>query len=119
MSYDVWADPGFHRELDDLRDADRAAVLDAAKGLSQHPLEHPQLVRLHGTRYPGSFRLRVGRLRVLGIVLDQPRLVLLTTVFFKKRESEYIQAQERHETRLRAQGPPLDDYVRGARRKRS
>lgn len=119
MSYEIWIDPGCQRELDDLRETERAAVLSGVQGLAQHPLEHPQLVRLHGTRYPGSFRLRVGRFRVVGIVLDHPKLILLTTLFLKKRESDYVQAKDRHEDRLRVQGPPLDEYVRGARRRKS
>lgn len=118
MAYEVWTDPGFQRELDKLPKPQRALILEGIRGLAHHPIEHPQVVRLKGTKYPGSFRLRVGRYRVVGIILESPKLILLTTLFLKKRESDYDQAADRHEHRLGAQGPPLDEYVRGARRRR-
>jgi len=119
MAHEVWADDGFQRELDALEPSDRDAVLAALPGLAAHPADHPQTARLKGSAYPGSFRLRVGRLRVLGLSLEGPKLILLTAVFVKKRESDYGQALDRHERRLRAQGPPLGDVVKGARRKRA
>lgn len=73
---------------------------------------------LHGSRYPGSFRLRAGTLRVLGIILEGPRLVFLTTLFVKKRDSDHDQASQRHEARMAAQGPPLRDHLANARRRR-
>lgn len=118
MAYEVWTDPGFRRELGELREPDRNAVLTGLRGLATHPIEHPNVVRLKGTPYPGSFRLRIGRFRVLGIVLEGPGLILLTTFFLKKRESDYDRATERHESRLQAQGPPLGHYVQSARRRR-
>lgn len=118
MAFEVWADPGFQRELDALEEADRAAVLQALQGLAAHPADHPQTVLLKGSAYPGSFRLRVGRLRVLGLALDHPKLILLTTTFVKKRDSDYDHALDRHESRLRRQGPPLADAVAKARRRR-
>jgi mRNA-degrading endonuclease RelE of RelBE toxin-antitoxin system len=118
MPHEVWADPGFQRELAALPAADRTAVESALPGLARHPADHPQTVRLKGTGYPGSFRMRVGRLRVLGLALDGPRLILLTTVFVKKRDSDYGQALERHERRLKAQGPPLGDAVKAAMKRR-
>lgn len=118
MAFEVWTDPGFQRELAELAADDQQAILASLRGFAVHPTEHPRQVRLKGSAYPGSFRLRLGRHRVLGLVLAAPRLILLTTVFLKKRESDYDQALDRHERRLRAQGPPLGDYVRMARRKR-
>jgi mRNA-degrading endonuclease RelE of RelBE toxin-antitoxin system len=114
MAHEVWADPGFQWELAALPGEDRKAVEDALPGLARHPADHPQTVRLKGSAYPGSFRLRVGRLRVLGLALDGPRLILLTTVFLKRRDSDYDAALLRHERRLKAQGPPLGDQVKGA-----
>lgn len=118
MSFEVLGDEGFHRELGKLDGDDQEAVRQALRGLLEHPLEHPKLARLHGSRYPGSFRLRVGDLRVLGLALASAKLVFLTTVFRKKRESDYDQALERHEARLGNQGPPLGEYLRGLRRRR-
>ena len=118
MAHEVWADPGFQRELAALPADDRQAVEAALPGLAAHPADHPQTVRLKGSAYPGSFRLRIGRLRVLGLALDGPRLLLLTTVFTKKRDSDYDAALLRHERRLKAQGPPLADFVKGAIKRR-
>jgi hypothetical protein len=108
--YEVWADPGFGRELDKLGSAADGlrAGLDA---LRQDPLSHPSVVRLRGSGFPGSFRWRIGRLRTLGIALPAPRLVLLTTVFVKKRDSDYEAALRRHDARLAAQGPPLAEWL--------
>ena len=117
-AYEVWADPGFQRELDDLPVTDSNAVRDALPGLAAHPRDHPQTVRLKGSDFPGSFRLRVGRLRLLGLALDRPRVILLTTVFAKKRESDYEQALQRHEGRLKSQGPPLRDFVKSSKGRR-
>ncbi|MEK6976725.1 MAG: hypothetical protein AABY18_10360 [Candidatus Thermoplasmatota archaeon] len=114
-AFEVWADPGFQRDLAGLHAADQAAVQGALAGLAAHPRDHPQTVRLKGSDFPGSFRLRVGRLRLLGLALDRPRVILLTTVFVKKRESDYDQALQRHEARLKAQGPPLGDFVKSAK----
>ncbi len=117
-AFEVWADPGFQREVQDLAPADRATVAEALPGLAAHPRDHPQTVRLKGSDYPGSFRLRIGRLRVLGLALDGPRVILLTTVFVTKRESDYDQAVERHDARLKTQGPPLGAFVQAARKRR-
>ena len=118
MPYEIWTDPRFQRELDELAERDRNDVIEDVNGLIDHPLEHPQLVRVKGTAYPGSFRLRAGRFRVMGLVLDGPELILLTMVFLKKRELDYDQAIKRNEGRMRLQGPPLDEYVKSARRRR-
>ena len=117
MPYELLGDPGFHRELEGLPTAAQTAPKAALRAFLEHPLRHPKVARLHGSRYPGSFRLRAGPMRVLGIVLDGPRLVLVTTVFVKKRDSDYVQALSRHERRMEAQGPPLDEYLRSARKR--
>lgn len=116
--FELLGDPGFHRELDDLPDIVREQVRDGLRTFIAHPLEHPKATRLHGSRYPGSFRLRIGSHRVLGIVLAGPRLIFLTTVFTKKRDSDYDQALARHEARMAAQGPPLRDHLAGVRKRR-
>ena len=116
MAYELLGDAGFHRELASLPAAAQQAVRRGLQGFVEAPLNHPKVVRLHGSRYPGSFRLRIGAHRVLGIVLPQPRLILVTTVFAKKRDSDDGQAAARHDRRMEAQGPPLDDFLRDARR---
>ena len=118
MAFELLGDPAFHRELADLPARGQADIRDALRGFIAHPLEHPKAARLHGSRYPGSFRLRIGSHRILGIVLAGPRLIFLTTVFAKKRDSDYEHALERHESRMAAQGPPLRDHLAGVRKRR-
>jgi mRNA-degrading endonuclease RelE of RelBE toxin-antitoxin system len=118
MPFELLADKGFRKEFEALPASAREGIQEALRGFIAHPLEHPKASRLHSTHYPGSFRLRVGSHRLLGIGLASQNLIFLTTLFTKKRESDYDQALQRHERRLRAQGPPIDDYVRSARRAR-
>ncbi len=118
MAYELFADEGFTRELAKLPSAAQDSLRSAWDGLRHSPLQHPKVVHLHGSRYPSSFRMRVGAYRILGITLASQSLVFLTTVFLKKRDSDYTQALQRHEARLAAQGPPLDEFLRAARRQR-
>lgn len=118
MAFEVYTDPGFQKEFGKLAEADQEKILDSLTGLVAHPLKHPQARRLKGSKYPGSFRLRVGAFRILALALEAQDLVLLTTVFKKKREADYDLALERHEGRLRAQGPPVGEFVRKSRRQR-
>jgi mRNA-degrading endonuclease RelE of RelBE toxin-antitoxin system len=117
MAFEIVADAAMHRELEKLPPAARASIVSALDGLRTHPLQHPKLARLHGSRYPGSFRMRIGEYRLLGLVLASQSLVFLTTVFHKKRDSDYDQALLRHGRRLGSQGPPLDEAIRSARRR--
>lgn len=117
MAADVWADPGFARELRRLSAAQQAAVQTALPGLAAALLDHPQVALIHGSRYQGSFRLRIGQVRVLGLALVHANLVLLTAAFVNRRPSDYDEALARHEKRLATQGPPLDGSVKGARRR--
>ena len=118
MPFELLGDPAFHRELASLASGEQDKVRLALRGLWEAPLEHPKVARLHGSAYPGSFRFRIGPLRVLGLVLQSQGLILLTTVFRKKRDSDYHQALERHEQRLALQGPPLGEFLKAARRRR-
>ena len=115
--FEVWADPAFDRELRALPRPTAQAIEAALPGLRAAPLEHPQVVRLHGARHAASIRLRVGRARVIALVLQTQRVILLTTCFVKKRQSDYDQALLRHERRLRAQGPPLSGFIEKAKRR--
>ncbi|MHB1261276.1 MAG: type II toxin-antitoxin system RelE family toxin [Thermoplasmatota archaeon] len=118
MSFELLGDPGFHRELSALPAVAQDQIRAGLAAFVSHPLEHPKATRLHGSRYPGSFRLRIGSHRVLGIALPGPRLIFLTAVFTKKRDSDYDQALVRHEARMAAQGPPLRDHLAGLRKRR-
>lgn len=117
--FELFADEGFAKELDRMAVSQQETIRGALNGLLDHPWEHPKVARLHGSRYPGSFRMRIGRLRVLGLVLVSQGLILLTTLFEKKRDSDYDQALVRHEARLLAQGPPLGEVIRAARKRKA
>lgn len=118
MPHELLGDVGFHRELAALPPAAQEKLRSGLRGFVDSPLEHPKAARLHGSAYPGSFRLRIGPFRVLGLVLQTQGLIFLTTVFQKKRDSDYDQALARHEKRLAAQGPPLAEFLKSAKRRR-
>lgn len=67
---------------------------DPSQAASVRPLE--------GSAYPGAYRLRVGRVRVLFIVLPDQRAVVFTTAFVKRRDSDYRAALQRHDARVKA-----------------
>lgn len=117
--FELFADEGFAKEMGRMAGSQQETIRGALKGLLDHPMEHPKVARLHGSRYPGSFRMRIGRHRVLGLVLVSQRLILLTTIFEKKRESDYDQVWVRHEARLASQGPPFGDVIRAARKRKA
>ena len=66
------------------------------------PARHPEVRSIAASAYPRSYRLRVGRFRVLFTVFHHERTVVFTTAFPKKRESDYDQAVRRHDARIRA-----------------
>lgn len=116
MPYELWLDPGFQRELATLLQAEQDTIKRALAGLLEAPMEHPKVARLHGSSHPGSFGMRVGPVRLLGIAVATADLILMTTLFRKKRDSDYDQALARHDKRIRLQGPSLDEVLRGGRR---
>ena len=56
---------------------------------------------IEGSVYPGAHRLRVGRWRILFIVLPDEGHVVFTTAFLKKRASDYRAALARHDARVK------------------
>ena len=91
----VWreAEKGAH---DELRVAMRALCALSSPARSSHvrPLE--------GSNYPKSYRLRVGRHRVLFIIMPDEGAIVFTTAFLKRRESDYDAAVKRHDARVGA-----------------
>src|SRR5690349_9266191 len=100
LMWEIWVDSGYTRELAKMPERHQLAVGRALPGLAAAGLEHPQVVRLKGSPYPGSFRLRVGDVRVVGLALPSQGMILLTAAFVKKRTSDYEAAIARHERRL-------------------
>ena len=66
------------------------------------PAQSSNVKLLENCAFRKSYRLRVGRLRVLFIIFPDEGVVVFTTAFEKKRESDYIGAIERHERRVRS-----------------
>lgn len=110
--YRGYADPGFRKELAKLARTEQEGILQALRALADDPLRHPDVKSVSGSPWPGSVRVRCGPFRVLALVLPKPKLVLFTTVFRKKRASDYAAALRKHDRRVREQGPPLDEFLR-------
>lgn len=111
MTFEVWADPGFDKELGKFNEADRERIEQGIVAFSANPVRHPRATRLAGARIIQSFRLRVGPFRILGTLFTSQETILVTTVFRKKRGEDYDAALSRHEQRLLAQVPPISDYL--------
>ena len=111
MSFEVWADPGFDKELSKFSKSEQERIEVGLKTYAENPIRHPKATRLSGVSVIQSFRLRIGPFRVLGTLFVSQKTILVTTVFLKKRESDYVAAALRHETRLAAQVPPVSDYL--------
>ncbi len=111
MSFEIWADPGFDKELSKFSKVDQTRIVEGLKSYAVNPIRHPKATRLSGASIIQSFRLRIGPFRVLGTLFTSQETILVTTVFLKKRESDYDAAARRHETRLAAQVPPISDYL--------
>lgn len=111
MTFEGYADPGFRKELDRLSTMERALVMKTLRELAEDPARHPNVRALEGSRWSGAVRVRCGPFRVLALVLPDARPLLFTTLFRKKRESDYAEAVARHDARVAAQGPPLSEHL--------
>jgi mRNA-degrading endonuclease RelE of RelBE toxin-antitoxin system len=109
--YEGYADPGFTKELSKVPPRDARSILASLATLAQEPYSNPNSRMIEGSRWPGSIRVRCGAYRVLALVLPGPRLILFTTVFRKKRDTDYAAAIRRHDARVAEQGPPLDEFI--------
>lgn len=111
MTFEVWADPGFDQELRKLSRRGEGQIEAGLIAYAQAPVRHPRATRLAGSRVIQSFRLRIGRFRVLGTLFTSQEAMLVTTVFRKKRDEDSKAAMARHGRRLLAQVPPISDYL--------
>lgn len=111
MSYELWADPGFDKELAKFRKAERERIEAGLQSYAKNPVRHPKATRLASASIIQSVRLRIGPYRVLATLFSSQKTILVTTVFMKKRDADYDAAAKRHEKRLAAQVPPISDYL--------
>lgn len=109
--FEGYADPGFVRELDKLRPEAQALVRATLRELADDPARHAGVKAVVGSAWPGTVRVRCGAFRVLALMLPAPRVLLFTTVFRKRREGDYVEALRRHDKRVAAQGPPIEEYL--------
>lgn len=66
------------------------------------PVRSAHVSALAASSYDLSYRLRVGRYRILFIVFPDERTIVFTTAFLKRREADYGAAIARHDGRVRA-----------------
>lgn len=80
------------------------AALFAMRGLAQHddPLRSPQVRALAGSAREDSYRLRVGRYRLLFLCPPAPGPLFFTTGFLKRRPEDYAGPTRAHEGRAAA-----------------
>lgn len=57
---------------------------------------------LAGSTYDRSYRLRLGRYRILFVVFPDERTIVFTTAFLRRRDSDYGPAIDRHDARVKA-----------------
>lgn len=89
------------KELPHDMHAEARAAMRAVVARSD-PTQAADVRTLEGSSYPGAYRLRVGRARILFILLPGQRQVVFMTSFVKKRESDYRAALRRLDARVRA-----------------
>lgn len=58
----------------------------------------PQVTPLSGSAFANSFRLKVGRYRIL-FTLREDTTIVFQAAFLKRRESDYVAAIARHDAR--------------------
>lgn len=101
MSFGALVHEALWREIDR---ADHVAVRDALRALCAltSPTRSPHVRALEGSAYPKSYRLRAGRHRILFILMPDLGVIVFTTAFLKKRDSDYVAAVRRHDARVRS-----------------
>lgn len=101
MPFDALVHDALWRELPrDEHEGARVAMRAIVK-LDQ-PARSPQVGSLSGSAHAGSYRLRVGRYRILFILFPDERTLAFMTGFLKRRESDYDEAIELHDARVRS-----------------
>lgn len=87
----------------EVPEEDHGRIREAMKRLIEtgKPGRDRNVSPLAGSRYPRSYRLRVGRYRVCLIHFPDEDVVVFTTGFLKRRPSDYQDALDRHDRRVR------------------
>ena len=84
MAYAVVIERRVQKHLQTLPPKQRDVLLDAINGLAEDP-RPPQAVALHGRKYRGLMKLRVGDYRILYKILD-PQAALIIVLTGHRRE---------------------------------
>ena len=100
MAYQAIVHQMLWKELHQEAHEEVKAAMKALAG-RKDPAAAPNVRPLANSNFRGSFRLRVGRFRVLFILLPDEAALVFTTAFEKKRDSDYDGAVERHDRRVR------------------
>ena len=80
------------KELDKLDNKRAKSILDRLEELKNDPFRpRPgmNLDKVEGDRKPPAYRLRVGRLRIEYLVVDEENKIVVFNIFMKKRSSDY------------------------------
>ncbi|MFA4845710.1 MAG: type II toxin-antitoxin system RelE/ParE family toxin [Patescibacteria group bacterium] len=78
----------FERTFKKLDRKTQRLVLDELERLAQDPFDHPQIRAIVGVRQK-AFRLRVGRWRVLYIILSKEMVLEVIDLFIRKGSDDY------------------------------
>ena len=80
------------KELDKLDNKRAKSILDRLEELKINPFRpRPgmNIDKVEGDRKPPAYRLRVGRLRIEYLVIDEENKIVVFNIFMKKRSSDY------------------------------
>ena len=80
------------KELDKLDNKRAKSILDRLEELRVDPFRpRPgmNVDKVEGDRKPPAYRLRVGRLRIEYLVVDEENKIVVFNIFMKKRSSDY------------------------------
>ncbi|HUR69144.1 MAG TPA: hypothetical protein VM370_07840 [Candidatus Thermoplasmatota archaeon] len=101
MPFESYAHAAIWQELPaDEHDNARAAMRALAR--FDVPTHSAQVGALSTSTFDGSYRLRVGRYRILFILFAHDATLVFTTAFLKRREGDYVDAIAQHDARVKA-----------------
>ncbi len=86
--YEIIFRARFEKEFKKLDKKTQILILDKLEDLIKNPLQHPQIRRIAGVKQM-AFRIRVGRWRVLYIVITKDKIVGVLDIFLRKGASDY------------------------------
>ncbi len=86
--YELFFRTRFERTFKKLDKKIQSKILDTIETLVDNPLDHPHIRKIAGVRQH-AYRLRVGRWRVLYLVIKKDNVIEIIDLFLKKSESDY------------------------------